>query len=97
MAMEHISAVVHGLGTNSQWTHTDKSDLKTQMAGIARVASGSPYAEIVQDLLKTILIRNQGTHLSLRGFGYEELFHLLQVLLRSTILIWRHAKTRGLI
>jgi hypothetical protein len=52
---------------------------------------------MVRDLLKVILIRNQGVHLSLRGFDRDELYQLLEVALRSAVIIWKHAKKSGLI
>ena len=66
-------------------------------AAITGVTSRSPYVEIVHDLLKLILIRNQGVHLSLRGFDRDELYQLLEVALRSAVIIWKHPKRFALI
>jgi hypothetical protein len=89
--------VLHGLGTNRSLTNTRSADFQTQMTAITHVTSGGAHAEIVRDFLRMILIRNQGVHLSLRGIDHEELYQLLEVLLRSVVLVWKHAKRRGLI
>jgi hypothetical protein len=93
----NVTDVVNGLYANSQLTGTGKFAFRTQITAITGVTSGGPYVEIVRDLLKIILIRNQGVHLSLRGFGRDELYQLLEVALRSAVIFWKHAKRFGLI
>jgi hypothetical protein len=93
----NVHEVVHSLGANSHLTNTQKSSFRTQVTAITGVTSSSPYMEIIRDLLKIILIRNQGVHLSLHGFGRDELYQLLEVALRSAVIIWKHAKKSGLI
>jgi len=83
----------NGLFANSQLTGTGKIAFRTQITAITGVTSGGPYVEIVRDLLKIILIRNHGVHLSLRGFGRDELYQLLEVALRSAVIIWKHANS----
>jgi hypothetical protein len=91
----NVPDVVHGLLANSHLTGTGKFTFRTQISAITGVTSGGPYVEIVRDLLKIILIRNQGVHLSLRGFDRDELYQLLEVALQSAVLIWKHAKKSG--
>jgi hypothetical protein len=93
----NVPDVVNGLLANSHLTGTGRFTFRTQIPAITDVTSGGPYVEIVRDLLKIILIRNQGVHLSLRGFDRDELYQLLEVALRSAVIIWKHAKKSGLI
>jgi hypothetical protein len=88
--------VINGLGPHSQLTRLT-SDLQASLNNIDNVSAGGLYVNIVRDLLKTILIRNQGTHISLLGFGYNNLVKLIEVLLRTMVLIWKHAKIKGAI
>ena len=93
----NVHDVIHGLGASSHLTNTQKFAFRTQITAITGATPGGPYVEIVRDLLKIILIRNQGVHLSLRGFDRDELYQLLEVALRSAVIIWKHAKKSGLI
>jgi hypothetical protein len=88
--------VINGLGPNSLLTRIT-SDLQASLDNIDKVLAGGSYVNIVRDLLKTILIRNQGAHISLLGFAHDDLVKLLEVLLRSMVLTWKHAKMRGFI
>jgi hypothetical protein len=85
-----------GLGPNGKLTSVTP-DLQARLEEIDRVSSGGPYADIVRDLLKTTLIRNQGAHISLLGFTHDSLVKLLEVLLRTMVLTWKHAKIRRLV
>jgi hypothetical protein len=88
--------VINGLGRYSQLTRIT-SNLQVSLNNIDKVTAGGSYVNIVRDLLKTILIRNQGAHISLLGLVYDDLVKLLEVLLRSMVLTWKHAKIRGII
>jgi hypothetical protein len=88
--------VIDGLGPHSSLTRIT-SDLQASLDNIVKVSAGGVYVNIMQDLLKAILIRNQGAHISLLGFARDDLVKLLEVLLRSIVLTWKHAKMRGFI
>jgi hypothetical protein len=94
---DDIPQVSDDLYKKKKLTTLYNTNMPQQMAKITMVTIGGIYSEIVRDLLKTSLIRNQGIHLSLRGFDREELFQLLEVILRSAVLMWKHAKTRRFI
>jgi hypothetical protein len=88
--------VISGLGPHGDLTRAT-FDLQASLERIDRVSAGGLYVHIVQDLLKMALIRNQGVHISLHGFTHGDLVRLLEVLLRSMVITWKHAKMRGLI
>lgn len=64
---------------------------------IANVLPGDPHQSLVQHLLLARLVRNQFVHLSLTGFDREETHELIEVLLRTILLSWKHARVRGII
>lgn len=100
---DHNQEVKGGLNRGKSKGLTSLKGSSSLLAKIADIEQaqdaevGGQYAPIVRDLLKTVLIRNQGTHLSFTGFSLEELSKLLEVLLRSTVLIWKHARANALI
>jgi hypothetical protein len=93
---DNSDVVISGLGPQSKLTRVT-SDLRASLENIDRVSAGGRYVDIVRDLLKTTLIRNQGVPISLRGFTRDDLVKLLEVLLRSMVITWKHAKKRRLI
>jgi hypothetical protein len=93
---DNSDIVINGLGPQRKLTRVT-SDLRASLENIDRVSVGGRYVDIVRDLLKTTLIRNQGVHISLRGFTRDDLVKLLEVLLRSMVITWKHAKKGRLI
>jgi hypothetical protein len=91
---EDVSDVVDALKAHHSLTQT-QPDLPTQRTLIGQLESAGRYNEVTRTLLQTVLIRNQGAHLSFRGLSRDEVFQLVEVLLRSTALTWKHARTRG--
>jgi len=91
-----VDCVVHLLGINSNLTRSDDSYMR-KWDQINNISSQEQYMAVVQDILKAVLIRNHGLHLSLNKFGREELLEFIRVLLRNVALAWKHARSRGLI
>jgi hypothetical protein len=94
---DNHNIVMGGLGPKSSDLTGVTSDLQASLKKINEVSEGGLHVDIVRDLLKTMLIRNQGAHVRLHGFTHKDLVKLLEVLLRSMILTWKHAKKRKLI
>lgn len=77
------------LGKHGNLTSTRKSTLKTRIAQIDRLKKGGANAPVLRAILKLIVIRNEGSHLGLRGFSRQSIYELLEALLRATLILWK--------
>jgi hypothetical protein len=89
-----VDEINNGLANNIHLTQP-QDDLRMQLTQIKGFPGQGAYALILLDLLATVLVRNYGTHLSLQGVSREECFQLLNAVLRSVIVCWKHANLRG--
>lgn len=94
--------VVRGLqlGKSRGLTSVNANTLEMALLDIDRTPDtdmGGQFSPIVRALLKTILIRNQGAHFSFARFSREEIYQLLETLLRGSLLIWKQVKMMQLV
>lgn len=66
-----------------------------QRQSIATLPGMGQDVEVARALLEMLLIRNQSIHGGLAQFERQELFELIQVLLRGAVLNWKRARQLG--
>lgn len=81
--------LVQLIDQHKKLTHTNNSTLKARIAQIDRVKKGGADAPVVRAILKLVVIRNEGSHLGLKGFDRQAIYQLLEVLIRATLIIWK--------
>jgi hypothetical protein len=81
-------------GLQQGLTHTAPG-FGVQRQAIAALPGAGPDVQVARALLEMLLIRNQSIHGGLGQFDRQELFELIQVLLRGAVLNWKRARQIG--
>ena len=81
--------LVQLIDDHKKLTHTNNSTLRARLAQIDRVKKGGAHAPVLRAILKLVVIRNEGSHLGLKGFDRQAIYSLIEALIRATLIIWK--------
>lgn len=92
---DDVDAVKQNLDGYAYLTQTTKVQFVDQQRAIVKILGGCVHQAVVQHLLLATLVRDQAAHRSL--VGVDEVDGLIEILLRTLLLVWKQGRKRGLV
>lgn len=81
--LDHLLREFKGL------TRTNNSTLRIRLAQINRIRQGGHHSPILRVLLKLTVIRNEGSHIGLKGYDRVAILNMLETMAIASLLIWK--------
>jgi len=86
-----VKDVLHVLGMHSSLTRPVKVSYEVLEGQITALPHQNAHMPISKDMLKMVLVRNQGSHLSLQSLKREALYDILFLLVRGMMTMLKHS------